>query len=142
MPDPLGLLQTFGQKVIWNSLKRVFGWLRRRLPVTRAKLDRRLAEATAPAGGSWEARYRLSDVGNGTYVGVLRTGEEGEDDPHWICAACMDRGQRSVLNRYGKQGSFNVWSCARCPPRPGSNREKKVRIPADRNPKDWPVGNG
>lgn len=112
MPDPLGLLQAFGQKVIWNTLKRVFGWLRRRLPVTRVKLDRRLAEATGPAGGSWEDRYRLSDVGNGTYVGVLRSGEGGEDDAHWICATCMDRGQRSVLNRYGESGSYNVWSCS------------------------------
>lgn len=49
---------------------------------------------------NWERekeRYQLQSIGNGALIYSLKPGMEGVEPPHRICAACYQRGQKSIL---------------------------------------------
>jgi Zn finger protein HypA/HybF involved in hydrogenase expression len=51
---------------------------------------------------TWESekqRYQLTDFGGGTFAYVLKPEMSGTEPPHRICAACYQKGHKSVLQR-------------------------------------------
>ncbi len=59
-------------------------------------------------------RYELTDYGGGTYAYDLKPGKEQGEPPHCICAACYQKGQKSILQNKGG-GKFSGRDKMHCP---------------------------
>jgi hypothetical protein len=54
---------------------------------------------------AWAAekeRYQLKDFGGGTFAYELKQGEANGEPPHRICAACYQKGHKSILQTRGR----------------------------------------
>ena len=54
---------------------------------------------------TWDAekqRYQLTDFGGGTFAYLLKPSMGGSEPEHRICAACYEKGQKSVLQFSGQ----------------------------------------
>lgn len=67
---------------------------------------------------AWEAEkqwYQLTDFGGGTFAYALKP-EAGNGEPaHRICAACYQKGHKSILqNGGGRASGREAWNCPAC----------------------------
>ncbi len=78
-------------------------------------LEKQVAELEA-----WDAekgRYELIEVGDGALAYSIRDDARGVEPPHWICAACYQRGKKSILQITGNApGDIRMmkWTCSAC----------------------------
>jgi hypothetical protein len=67
---------------------------------------------------AWEAekqRYDLTDYGGGTFAYALKAEASGSEPPHRICAACYQKGHKSILqNLGGVQNGRERYKCPSC----------------------------
>jgi hypothetical protein len=62
-----------------------------------------------------KARYKLHDVGDGLMTYALKEGMENGEPPHYICANCYAKNQKSFLVRETRYpGRADVLVCHRC----------------------------
>lgn len=103
-----------------------------------SNLEKELADAKA-----WEAekqRYELQSVYAGAFAYVLKPQAQGAEPAHWLCAACYDKGQKSVLQRGAGSHGRGEWPyiCPNCKSAiyttQGPDQAKK-RAPGDPCPK-------
>lgn len=62
---------------------------------------------------AWEAekqRYKLTQFTPGVFAYALKPEEANGEPPHQLCAACFDKGQKSVLQHLG-DGLFKCHVC-------------------------------
>jgi hypothetical protein len=60
-------------------------------------------------------RYRLTDIGGGTFVCVLRPEMADGEPPHRICAQCYQKRQKGILQSHGMfSGGREKVSCQAC----------------------------
>jgi Zn finger protein HypA/HybF involved in hydrogenase expression len=79
-----------------------------------SNLEKELANAKA-----WEAekqRYELQSVHAGAFAYSLKPQALGAEPAHWLCAACYDKGQKSVLQRGASSYGSGEWPfiCPNC----------------------------
>lgn len=90
----------------------------------------------------WEGqkqRYQLQDIWNASaFAYALKPGMEEGEPPHWLCANCFQRRQKSILQSRGNQekpgdrrGDFAIWACNAC--------KAEVRISYRRKPGQEPA---
>jgi len=69
---------------------------------------------------SWDAerqRYELKAVYPGAYAYVPKPGMEGAEPPHWLCTACFQEREKSILQGFGrdaKEPRVRSYNCPRC----------------------------
>jgi hypothetical protein len=67
---------------------------------------------------AWETdkkRYHLTDYGGGTFAYALKEDESDGEPPHRICAACYQKGHKSILqNLGGQKDGRDRYQCAEC----------------------------
>jgi hypothetical protein len=71
--------------------------------------------ARLKAWGHDKQRYELQKAGRGGAVvyGLKADRREGEP-PHWLCANCYQRGEKSFLSVTAGRYQNAVWECGRC----------------------------
>jgi hypothetical protein len=71
----------------------------------------------------WEAekqRYELKAIDRGAFAYMPKTGMESGEPPHWLCANCFNRRQKSLLQFQGQErrngglGSDSNYRCDVC----------------------------
>ena len=76
-------------------------------------LKTRMAELEA-----WDTekqRYELTDFGSGTFAYILKEGMESGEPPHRICAACYQKGHKSILQFQFKVATGqDKYTCPAC----------------------------
>ena len=72
---------------------------------------------------SWESekqRYQLEQIGTGAFAYVQKPGVENPEAPHWLCANCYARRQKSFLqfqtqmNPNGSRSDKSTYGCHAC----------------------------
>lgn len=66
---------------------------------------------------TWEAekqRYELKEVATRTFAYVLKPDAGGSEPPHWICAACYQKGYKSILQGERFFGGGWIHTCPSC----------------------------
>jgi len=62
-----------------------------------------------------KAKYILKDVGQGCLAYVLKDSESGIDTPHYLCANCYNKGDKSILQNHKHYAMRAVTlDCHRC----------------------------
>lgn len=59
-------------------------------------------------------RYQLTDYGGGTFAYSLKPGMERGEPSHRICAACYQKGHKSILQNSGTYSGREKVHCPRC----------------------------
>lgn len=66
-------------------------------------------------------RYCLQAVDTGAFAYVLKPNMQGDEPPHWLCANCFEKGQKSFLQfkeqlrtPTGSRDNRSRWICATC----------------------------
>ena len=64
----------------------------------------------------WQQNYVLKQVFIGAWAYVLKLDAQTAEPPHWLCARCFDRGNKSLLQDEGrdKDRSFSIYRCSDC----------------------------
>lgn len=72
----------------------------------------------------WEAdkqRYELKAIDRGSFAYMLKPGMENGEPPHWLCANCFNRRQKSFLqfkgqdrDKSGGRGITSTYGCDGC----------------------------
>ncbi len=78
------------------------------------ELEAQMAELEA-----WESekqRYELKDYGGGTFAYELKEPEVSGEPPHRICAACYQKGQKSILqfSHISQANHRHIYDCNVC----------------------------
>lgn len=79
-------------------------------------LEKQIADLEA-----WETekqRYALKAIAHGSFAYVLKSEAQGSEPPHQICAACYQRGKKSILQmmpRSNVRAQVGVPQKYRCP---------------------------
>jgi rubrerythrin len=66
---------------------------------------------------AWETekqRYELKAATSTAFIYALKTNAGGTEPPHWLCAACYEKGVKSILSVYGSLGRNDIWKCPSC----------------------------
>ncbi len=67
---------------------------------------------------TWEGekqRYSLTECARGAFAYVLKRAEARGEPGHALCAACYERGVKSILQTNGKTGIYyHAWICTSC----------------------------
>ena len=78
-----------------------------------SELEKKVARFEA-----WEAekqRYELKDYGGGTFAYALKEAETKGEPSHRICAACYQKGHKSILhNKGGSYSGREKYFCPEC----------------------------
>lgn len=88
----------------------------------------------------WERekqRYQLNAIDRGAFAYVPKPGMDSSEPPHWLCANCFNRGQKSFLQFKGQdampgggRGDHSTYACDAC--------KSSVKVFYTRNPsKPW-----
>lgn len=76
-------------------------------------LEAEVAELKAQKGEA--ERYQLKDYGGGTYAYALKPEEARGEPPHRLCAACFNKGQKSILQfAYNTGDGRQGFDCPEC----------------------------
>jgi DNA-directed RNA polymerase subunit RPC12/RpoP len=67
-------------------------------------------------------KYQLTEFTPGAFAYVLKPGDQTAEPPHYLCATCFTKGQKSILQRTGKNNP--LYECHVC----GS----KITLPSGR----------
>jgi hypothetical protein len=71
-----------------------------------AQTDRiRALETEVARLKEWDAekqRYELKSIGAGAVAYILKPDARGTETPHWLCANCFAKGQKSFLQNTGR----------------------------------------
>jgi hypothetical protein len=59
-------------------------------------------------------RYQLEAVGYGGFAYALKPDTEPNEPAHYLCAACFDHGQPSVLHKETRPGRAEYLACHTC----------------------------
>lgn len=59
-------------------------------------------------------RYRLENICEGSVAYGLKPERRDGEPPHWLCANCYHKGEKSFLYIVGNVGRHNFWGCGRC----------------------------
>ncbi|MEZ0170772.1 hypothetical protein [Microvirga sp. TS319] len=72
----------------------------------------------------WESekqRYELKPIDRGSFAYMLKPGMESGEPPHWLCANCFSRRQKSFLQFKGQdttprggRGEYSTYACDNC----------------------------
>jgi rubrerythrin len=77
------------------------------------KLEKEIADFK-----DWERekqRYEMKRVQPGAVVYALKEQEQGTEPAHWICAACYQRGEKSILQAGREHFQHDTeWPCPTC----------------------------
>jgi hypothetical protein len=69
---------------------------------------------------NWDAereRYELKAVYPGAFAYVPKPGMQGSEPPHWLCTACFQKREKSILQGFGrdiKEPHVRAYNCPRC----------------------------
>jgi hypothetical protein len=66
---------------------------------------------------AWDAekqRYELKRVYTGAFAYVLKPNASDGEPPHWLCAACYQKGRKSILQEAGRQEDRKRYRCSSC----------------------------
>jgi DNA-directed RNA polymerase subunit M/transcription elongation factor TFIIS len=66
----------------------------------------------------WENKtapqYGLAELATGVFVYALKTVEGGGQPPHYLCANCFNKQQKSILQRSRRNPLGTFYKCDRC----------------------------
>jgi len=67
----------------------------------------------------WEGdkkQYKLTGIGTGAVAYAPEPNTDLAKTPHWICAKCYDKGERSFLQNQGRtpKNDENIYKCGTC----------------------------
>jgi hypothetical protein len=77
----------------------------------------RTLEAEIARLKAWDGekeKYELQRVYPAAFAFVLKPNAGGAEPPHWLCAACHQKSQKSLLQVRILQGRDRFWACPSC----------------------------
>ena len=59
-------------------------------------------------------KYELKEVYSGAFAYALKDRGEGTEPPHWICAACYQKGQKRIIQKGAADLGLWLYVCPSC----------------------------
>lgn len=103
------------QSIIMDAQERVFSANEERATLIERvrELEKQITQFE-----TWDAekqKYELKQVHRGAFAYVLKPTPENTEPPHWICAACYQRGKKAILQDLTeKHARDHSWVCPDC----------------------------